>query len=194
MLMFIPLCSTGSTLSYGWFALVPCLVVVVVLLSLHRRHVVQKRWDASSARAYVHSNAHARPRISRPASRSLGASPQSHRHLPRGILDLSVSVFVCRFPFYGIFMSNKRHNGSGTYRPLAPPVLHVRQHARDWLWPLTPRQDRPPPFKPPPPPVKYSSLKPQRTPTNSSWSWEGQPNAQRWLVVFNVFSSVFRVP
>ncbi|XP_056451058.1 T-cell surface protein tactile [Gadus chalcogrammus] len=74
--------TSGSTSSYGWLAIVLCLVLFVVFTVLYRRHIVQKR------------------------------------------LDL------------------------------------------------------PPPFKPPPPPLKYTSLKPQQIPMNSSCTWEGELGGQ----------------
>ncbi|XP_030217790.1 T-cell surface protein tactile isoform X2 [Gadus morhua] len=40
------------------------------------------------------------------------------------------------------------------------------------------RLDRPPPFKPPPPPLKYTSLKPQQIPMNSSCTWQGELGGQ----------------
>ncbi|CAL8400983.1 unnamed protein product [Boreogadus saida] len=74
--------TSGSTSSYGWLAVVLCLVAFVVFAVLYRRHIVQKRLD------------------------------------------------------------------------------------------------RPPPFKPPPPPLKYTSLKPQQIPMNSSCTWQGELGGQ----------------
>ncbi|CAL8276714.1 unnamed protein product [Arctogadus glacialis] len=74
--------TSGSTSSYGWLAIVLCLVLFVVFAVLYRRHIVQKRLD------------------------------------------------------------------------------------------------RPPPFKPPPPPLKYTSLKPQQIPMNSSCTWQGELGGQ----------------
>ena len=100
-----PLCSKGSTSRYGLLAIVLCLVLFVVFTVLYRRHIVQKRWDASFERPCV-------PRLN-----AVCLTLDSMPHRPDSVIvtssrNFSFLVFVWWFPFCSIYISNKRDNAS----------------------------------------------------------------------------------